>query len=77
MRFKKLQQESERSKICYVSYATASNNFDVDCYECYKNGKICPLHQGLKPLSPKDMCNAITSFRDVSTLKLQTDFFQS
>ena len=68
MRFKKLQSESMKSKLCFVSHAIISNNFKEDCYVCYTSNKICPLHHGLKPVSSDDMCNALTIFRDVSNL---------
>ena len=69
MRFKKLQQESKRSKTCYVSYAIASSNFEVECNECYTNDKICSLHHELQPVSSGDMCNVLNFFRDVSSKK--------
>ena len=70
MRFKKLQPEAQRSKICYVSYAIASSNFEVNCNECYTNDKICSLHHELQPVSSGDMCNVLTTFRDVSSMLL-------
>ena len=73
MRFKKLQSESTKSKLCFVSYAIMSNDFKENCYVCYKSNKICPSHHGLRQLSSDDMCNALTTFRDVSNLLLLTD----
>ena len=68
MRFKKLIPKSERSKICYVSYAIVSSNFQVDCYECYTTNKICQLNIGLKSGPFNDMCNVLYTLRDVSLL---------
>ena len=36
--------------------------------ECYTNDKICSLHHELQPVSSGEMCNALTTFRDVSSM---------
>ena len=66
MRFKKLQPESQRPAICYVSFATMSSNSSIDCYRCYTNENVCKLHQGIMPAVSNHMCNAIYTLRDVS-----------
>ena len=65
MRFKKLIPKSQGSKICYISYAMVSSNFQVDCYECYTTKKICSLHLGLRAMPSNDICNVIHTLRDV------------
>ena len=65
MRFKKLQKESQKANICYVSYTMISDNFNVDCWECYKNEMSCELHQKLRPYN---MCNALIILRKVSLI---------
>ena len=68
MRYKKLEAPSQRSKLCYVSFATVSSNFPVECNECYTNKKICQLHHGLKPVHSEHMCNALHTLREVSLM---------
>ena len=48
MLFKKLS--SQRSKICYVSYAVITGNFQIECHACYTYDKTCPIHSELQPI---------------------------
>ena len=75
MLFKKLS--SQRSKICYVSYAVITGNFQIECHACYTYDKTCPIHSELQPIIKDDMCNALAIFRDVSIMKSHSHLMNS